>query len=110
MSQWQTRIGGSPQNVTIAGDAVIVEYRTSVEAYGLGAGVKLWGSSADWAGVAGSTDLGALVKALHEGTYDTVLGPIAFDAKGDVVGYEYRMYRWHDGQYDEICCRPSDER
>jgi outer membrane protein assembly factor BamB len=52
-SQWQTRIGGSPQNVTIAGTAVIVEYRTSVEAYGLGAGVKLWDNSADWAAVAG---------------------------------------------------------
>jgi len=53
VAQWQTRIGGSPQNVTIANDAVIVEYRTSVEAYGLGAAVKLWSSSADWAGVAG---------------------------------------------------------
>ncbi|MCU7727234.1 PQQ-like beta-propeller repeat protein [Actinoplanes sp. KI2] len=53
VAQWQTRIGGSPQDVTIAGDAVIVEYRTSVEAYGLGAGVKLWGNSADWAAVAG---------------------------------------------------------
>ena len=53
VSQWQTRIGGTPQNVTIAGDALIVEYRTSVEAYGLGAAVKLWGSSADWAAVAG---------------------------------------------------------
>jgi hypothetical protein len=53
VSQWQTRVGGSPQNVTIAGDAVIVEYRTSVEAYGLGAAVKLWSNSADWAAVAG---------------------------------------------------------
>ena len=53
VSQWQTTIGGSPQNVTIAGDSVIVEYRTSVEAYGLGAGIKLWSSSADWAAVAG---------------------------------------------------------
>jgi hypothetical protein len=53
VSQWQTTIGGSPQAVTIAGDAVIVEYRTSVEAYGLGTGVKLWKSDADWAAVAG---------------------------------------------------------
>ena len=52
-ARWQTTIGGSPQSVTIAGDAVIVEYRTSVEAYGLTAGVKLWGSDADWAAVAG---------------------------------------------------------
>jgi outer membrane protein assembly factor BamB len=52
-SQWQQSIGGSPQNVTIVNDAIIVEYRTSVEAYGLGAGVKLWNSDADFAAVAG---------------------------------------------------------
>jgi branched-chain amino acid transport system substrate-binding protein len=55
---------------------------------------------------AGSTELGALVKALREGTFETVLGPIAFDEKGDVKGFEYSMYRWHDGGYEEICCRP----
>jgi branched-chain amino acid transport system substrate-binding protein len=31
---------------------------------------------------AGSTELEALVKALHEGAYDTVLGPSTFDEKG----------------------------
>ena len=59
-ARWQQRIGGSPQSVTVAGDAVIVEYRTSIEAYGLTAGVKLWGSDADWAAVAGTGD-GAVV-------------------------------------------------
>ena len=52
-ARWQVRIGGSPQSVAIAGNAAIVEYRTSVEAYGLTAGVRLWGSDADWASVAG---------------------------------------------------------
>ena len=52
-AQWQQTIGGSPQKVQIAGDTVIVSYRTSIEAYGLGAGVKLWNSDADWASVAG---------------------------------------------------------
>jgi outer membrane protein assembly factor BamB len=50
---WQQQIGGSPQSVAVTGDAVIVEYRTSIEAYGLTAGVKLWKSDADWASVAG---------------------------------------------------------
>ncbi len=40
-SQWQVKLSGSPSGVTIANDAVIVEYRTRVESYGLGAGVKL---------------------------------------------------------------------
>lgn len=52
-AQWQQRLGGTPQSVAIAGTAVIVEYRTSVEAFGLGAGVRLWQSDADWAAVAG---------------------------------------------------------
>ncbi|MET0424403.1 MAG: hypothetical protein ABW046_11030 [Actinoplanes sp.] len=52
-ARWQQRIGGTPQSVTIAAEAVIVEYRTAVEAYGLTAGVKLWESDADWAAVAG---------------------------------------------------------
>jgi outer membrane protein assembly factor BamB len=51
--QWQIKLAGSPDSATIAGDAVIVEYRTRVESYGLGAGVKLWQSDADWASVAG---------------------------------------------------------
>ena len=55
---------------------------------------------------AGSTGLDALEEALHAGAYETVLGPITFDAKGDVRGFEYAMYRWHDGRYEEICCRP----
>jgi hypothetical protein len=53
VATWQTAIGGSPRSVTISGGAVVVEYRTSVEAYGITAGVKLWKSDADWAGVAG---------------------------------------------------------
>jgi branched-chain amino acid transport system substrate-binding protein len=35
----------------------------------------------------GSTELGAVVRALHERTYNTVLGPIAFDDKGDVKDF-----------------------
>src|SRR5215468_11104277 len=54
---------------------------------------------------AASSGLDALEKALHEGTYETVLGPITFDSKGDVQGFKYSMYRWHDRTYEEICCR-----
>lgn len=53
-ARWQQRIGGSPQSVAVVGDAVIVEFRTSIEAYGITAGVKLWDNDADWASVAGT--------------------------------------------------------
>ncbi|MBM2617256.1 hypothetical protein JIG36_17010 [Actinoplanes sp. LDG1-06] len=52
-ARWQARIGGSPQSVAIVGDAVVVEYRTSIEAYGLTAGIKLWDNDADWAAISG---------------------------------------------------------
>jgi branched-chain amino acid transport system substrate-binding protein len=59
---------------------------------------------------AGSTGLAALEKALHAGAYETVLGPVTFDDKGDVRGFEYSMYRWHNGGYEEICCRHPSEQ
>ncbi|KUL27609.1 PQQ-binding-like beta-propeller repeat protein [Actinoplanes awajinensis] len=52
-TQWQQRLGGTPQSVSVAGDAVVVEYRTSVEAYNLTTAVKLWSTDADWAALAG---------------------------------------------------------
>jgi hypothetical protein len=52
-AQWQQQLSGSPQSVMFANDTAIVEYRTSVESYGLGAGFKLWTADADWASVAG---------------------------------------------------------
>ncbi|MEO5338152.1 MAG: branched-chain amino acid ABC transporter substrate-binding protein [Magnetospirillum sp. WYHS-4] len=42
----------------------------------------------------------AVGAALHAGKFDTVLGPLSFDAKGDVVGETYTVYRWSNGTYD----------
>src|SRR5690349_14929256 len=52
-TRWQQRLGGTPQSVSVVGDAVVVEYRTSVEAYNLSTSVKMWSSDADWAAIAG---------------------------------------------------------
>jgi branched-chain amino acid transport system substrate-binding protein len=57
---------------------------------------------ADAAGKAGSTKPDAVTKAMHGVTFDTVLGPIQFDEKGDVTAPKYVMYKWHDGKYDEV--------
>lgn len=50
---WQQRVGGSPKSVTIAGNTVVLEFRTSVEARSLDTGLRLWDRKADWAAVAG---------------------------------------------------------
>jgi branched-chain amino acid transport system substrate-binding protein len=35
-------------------------------------------------------------------TYKTVLGPISFDAKGDIAQNRFVWYRWFKGQYSEV--------
>ncbi|SCL20848.1 PQQ-like domain-containing protein [Micromonospora nigra] len=50
---WQHRIGGTPRSVTFAGDTVLVEQRTRVEARRLADGTPLWDRKADWAAVTG---------------------------------------------------------
>ncbi|MFV1852355.1 MAG: branched-chain amino acid ABC transporter substrate-binding protein [Thalassospira sp.] len=50
---------------------------------------------------AGTTDSEAVIEALHSGaSFDTVLGSISFDAKGDVAAPGYVFYEWENGSYD----------
>ena len=41
-------------------------------------------------------------KAMHANKFDTVIGTVGFDAKGDVVGPDYVVYRWHNGKREEL--------
>ncbi len=50
-----------------------------------------------------SVKLADLAKALHSTTFDTVVGQIKFDDKGDVLNPEYVFYVWKDGKYTEMC-------
>jgi hypothetical protein len=36
---------------------------------------------------------------LRRGRFETVLGPIAFDGKGDLEGASWQWQRWSDGSY-----------
>jgi branched-chain amino acid transport system substrate-binding protein len=51
---------------------------------------------------AGKTDPMKVAAALRAIPVNTVFGPISFDAKGDVVGITYAVYKWHDGKYAEV--------
>ena len=62
------------------------------------AAIQVWAQAVE---KAGSTDLDAVVEQLHGNQFDTVLGPIAFDDKGDVKGAAYVMYEWDNGKYVE---------
>jgi len=43
-----------------------------------------------------------LAKTMRANRFDTVLGNIGFNAKGDVIGPDYVVYVWKDGKYNEI--------
>jgi branched-chain amino acid transport system substrate-binding protein len=51
---------------------------------------------------AGSFDTAKVEAALHAGQFQTVLGNISFDQKGDVVAPGYVIYVWKDGAYDYL--------
>ncbi len=51
---------------------------------------------------AGSIKLDDVAKAMHANRFDTVIGTVGFDAKGDVVGPDYVVYIWHDGKREQL--------
>jgi branched-chain amino acid transport system substrate-binding protein len=48
----------------------------------------------------GGTDTAKVTAALRSSRFDTVLGNIGFDAKGDVTAPGYVLYVWKAGKYD----------
>lgn len=56
----------------------------------------------DAAKAAGSTDTTKVIEKLQTGTFNTVLGTIGFDDKGDVKAPGYVFYVWKDGKYDYV--------
>jgi branched-chain amino acid transport system substrate-binding protein len=51
---------------------------------------------------AASTDLDKLTKELRLGGFDTVMGKLGFNQKGDITAPAYVFYQWHDGKYAEL--------
>jgi branched-chain amino acid transport system substrate-binding protein len=50
-----------------------------------------------------TTDAKKVAQAVRTGKWDTVLGPISYDAKGDITTVDYVFYRWNkSGNYEEI--------
>jgi len=63
------------------------------------AAIQAWAQAVE---TAGSTDYDPVVEALDAGTFETVLGTLEFDDKGDVTLPGYVFYEWKDGAYDYI--------
>jgi ABC-type branched-subunit amino acid transport system substrate-binding protein len=53
--------------------------------------------------IAGTFETQAVAKALRTHEFDTVLGRIGFDAKGDVTGYQTFVWNvWKDGKFAPV--------
>jgi branched-chain amino acid transport system substrate-binding protein len=64
------------------------------------AAVQIWAEAAQKAGSTDSKKVAAELK--KSGPWQTVLGPIGFDSKGDITKSDYVLYQWHDGNYHEL--------
>jgi branched-chain amino acid transport system substrate-binding protein len=61
------------------------------------AAAQLWALAVEQAG---TTDAAPVAQALRQQQFDTVLGTIGFDAKGDVTGFDpFVWFIWTDGKY-----------
>jgi hypothetical protein len=104
---WQQRLGAGPQSVTIAGDAVIAEHRTSVESRSLASGVQLWQRKVDWAAVAGGESDPVVVvgKLLVKGyeVLDPQTGAVRRRDNSAVAVWTYR-----NALLDARCFDPKD--
>ena len=64
------------------------------------AAVQIWSQAA---AQAKTTDGKKVAETIRSGNWDTVLGPISYDKKGDITAVDYVFYRWNkDGKYDEL--------
>jgi branched-chain amino acid transport system substrate-binding protein len=78
---------------------------TTLNAY---TAVQVWAQAVE---AAGSLELDAVIAAMHSRQFDTVLGRIGFDAKGDVTGFEpWQWFIWQaNGTYVPLEQKPTKE-
>jgi len=69
---------------------------TSLATY---AAVQVWAQAAERAG---SPDAAAVARVMRRGRFETVLGRVAFDAKGDLQGAAWQWQVWRDGDYGPL--------
>jgi branched-chain amino acid transport system substrate-binding protein len=92
-----------PRKIAVA-QPVVAEFRKQgydPEGYTLYtyAAVQVYAQAA---ALAKSIDMDAVAKVMHSAKFDTVIGNIGFDQKGDIVGPGYVMFEWQGGKYEQL--------
>jgi branched-chain amino acid transport system substrate-binding protein len=70
------------------------------------AAVQVWAQAVERAGTA---ELRAVANMLRRGRFDTILGPVAFDSKGDLEDGAWQWQVWTDGSYRPMRGPPGDD-
>lgn len=83
-----------------AGDKLMAELQQAKKPIGVYTfyayvGVKVYADAIIRAGSAKPADI---IKALHNTTLDSMIGPIKFDEKGDLKHFTYSIFVWKNGQ------------
>ncbi len=65
------------------------------------ASVQVWAEAVQRAN---SFDTAKVAAALHSGQFDTIMGEVRFNAKGDILGApgKWLWYRWHAGKIENV--------
>jgi len=64
------------------------------------AAFQVWAQAA---AKAGTTDPKKVAETIRAGKWDTVLGSISYDKKGDITVIDWTLYKWDDkGNYEEV--------
>jgi len=64
------------------------------------AAIQVWAEAATKAGTTDPKKVAAMLKS--GGPWDSVLGKIGYDKKGDILDSDYTMYIWHKGSYAQM--------
>jgi branched-chain amino acid transport system substrate-binding protein len=93
-----TDMRGSPQAADVVARFRAQGYEPQGYTLNAYAVVQVWAQAVE---AAGSLDFDAVTKVMHRRQFDTVLGKIGFDVKGDVTGFEpWQWVVWQaDGSY-----------
>jgi len=67
------------------------------------AAIQTWAQAAE---KAGTTNAPEVVKALDNNEFDTVIGTLRFNEKGDPNLPPYAVYSWSNGAYEQIYDQP----
>ena len=96
--------GPEPRDIPAAKDAIAKIRADGYEPEGWTlyayASLQVW---AEGAKKAGSNEGAKVAAALHDGSaYQTVIGPISYDAKGDRTGDPYVLFQWRGGKLVQL--------